>query len=145
MVTVAVELSRALVAVAKRDEIVLVCSRERPPSLRDLGCPAVFAPYRHELAIKTRWMPAIEPLLEVDAILYPYWPSPPFRREGAPPAAIFVHDLAFRIRPDEVPWQQRLYMRTLLPSALRRAAAVFVPSEATRADLLRLYLSLIHI
>ena len=139
MVTVAVELSRALVAVAKRDEIVLVCSRERPPSLRDLGCPAVFAPYRHELAIKTRWMPAIEPLLEVDAILYPYWPIPPFRREGAPPAAIFVHDLAFRIRPREVPWQQRAYFRAVLPRALRQSAAVIVPSTTTRDDLLGAY------
>jgi len=139
MVTVAVELARALVAVARRDEIVLVCSRERPPALRDLKCSAVFAPYRHELAIKTRWLPAVEPMLEVDAILYPFWPSPPFRRPGAPPAATFVHDLAFRIRPREVPWQQRAYFGAVLPRALRQSAAILVPSETTRRDLLRLY------
>jgi glycosyltransferase involved in cell wall biosynthesis len=52
---------------------------------------------------------------------------------------IFVHDLAFRLRPSEVPWQQRLYFRSVLPPALRQAAAVLVPSETTRADLLRLY------
>src|SRR5947209_2485248 len=139
MLTVAVELSRALVAAAKSDEIVLVCSRERPAALRDLECAAVFSPYRHELAIKTRWLPAVEPLLEADAILYPYWPSPPFRRTGAPPAAVFVHDLAFRIRPAEVPWQQRAYFRGVLPRALGHAAAVIVPSETTRRDLVRLY------
>jgi len=99
----------------------------------------VYSPYRHELAVKSRWLPAIEPLLEADAILYPYWPSPPFRRSGAPPAAIFVHDLAFRVRPAEVPWQQRAYFRTVLPRALRQAAAVIVPSDSTRGDLLRLY------
>src|SRR5690242_15272798 len=132
MVTVAVELSRAMVSVAKRDEIVLLCSRERPASLRDLKTPAVFSPYRHELAIKTRWLPAIEPQLEVAATLSRYWPAPPFRRGGAPPAAVFVHDLAFRVRPGEVPWQQRAYFRAVLPRALRDSAAVLVPSETTR-------------
>jgi glycosyltransferase involved in cell wall biosynthesis len=139
MLTVAVELSRALVQAGSSDQFTLLCSRERPAGLEGLDCDAFFAPYRHELALKTRWIPAVEPLLESDAILYPYWPSPPFRRAGAPPAVIFVHDLAFRLRPAEVPWQQRLYLRTTLPTALRQAAAVLVPSETTRKDLLRLY------
>lgn len=139
MLTVAVELTRALVKARGGHEFVLVCSRERPESLRDLDCEAVLTPYRHELRIKSTWMPRIEPLLESDAILYPYWPSPPLRRRGAPPAAVFVHDLAFRVRPAEVPWQQRLYFRAVLPRSLRQAAAVIVPSEATRADLARLY------
>lgn len=139
MLTVAVELSRTMVDCRSGDDFVLLCSRERPASLQDLDCEAVLSPYRHELVLKSRWLPVIEPQLESDAILYPYWPCPPFRRAGAPPAAIFVHDLAFRIRPAEVPWQQRLYMRTVLPPALRRAAAVLVPSESTRRDLLNLY------
>ena len=139
MLTVAVELSSALVQAGSHDRFALLCSRERPAGLDALECDAFFAPYRHELALKSRWIPAIEPLLECDAILYPYWPSPLFRRAGAPPAVIFVHDLAFRLRAAEVPWQQRLYLRTVLPPALRRAAAVLVPSETTRADLVRLY------
>ena len=139
MLTVAVELSRALVEHKSQDEFVLLCSRERPASLRDLDCEAVLAPSRNELMLKLEWLPAIEPQLECDAILYPYWPSPPVRRPSAPPAAVFVHDLAFRIRPAEVPWQQKLYFRTILPPALRQAAAVLVPSESTRSDLLRLY------
>jgi len=140
MLTVAVELSRALVAAARAsDQFVLLCSRERPESLRDLECEAVLAPYRHELVLKSRWLPTVEPELESAAILYPYWPSPPLRHPDAPPAAIFVHDLAFRLRPAEVPWQQRLYFRAVLPPALRKAAAVLVPSESTRRDLLQLY------
>jgi len=139
MLTVAVELSKALIEGRSQDEFVLLCSRERPESLRELDCEAVLSPYRHELFLKSRWLPAMEPKLEADAILYPYWPGPPFRRNGAPPAAIFVHDLAFRIRPREVPWQQRLYFRATLPPALRQAAAVLVPSESTRRDLLQLY------
>ena len=139
MLTVAVELSRALVTNNPQDQFVLLCSRERPGSLRDLDCEAVLAPSRHELMLKLEWLPAIEPQLECDAILYPYWPSPPVRRLGAPPAAVFVHDLAFRIRGAEVPWQQRVYFRAILPPALRQAAAVLVPSDSTRSDLLRLY------
>jgi glycosyltransferase involved in cell wall biosynthesis len=139
MTTVAIELSKALVAHKEKDSITLLCSRERPPDLEGLECEAVLSPYRHELNLKTRWLPAIEPQLESDAILYPYWPSPPFRRRDAPPAAIFVHDLAFRLRPQEVPWQQRAYMGTLLGPALRNAAAVLVPSDSTRRDLLELY------
>lgn len=141
MLTVAVELSRALVKLASGDQFVLLCSRERPASLEDVECEAVLSPYRHELVLKSSWLPAMEPRLESDAILYPYWPSPPLRRVGAPPAVVFVHDLAFRLRPAEVPWQQRLYFRTVLPPALRQAAAVIVPSESTRRDLLQLYRS----
>jgi glycosyltransferase involved in cell wall biosynthesis len=139
MLTVAVELSKAIVASRGKDEITLLCSGERPASLAGLDCEAVLAPYRHEVLLKTRWLPYVEPLLDCDAILYPYWPSPPFRRPGAPPAAVFVHDLAFRLRPAEVPWQQRLYMGFMLPAALRQASAVLVPSESTRRDLLDLY------
>lgn len=139
MMTVATELTRALVTAGARDRFILLCSRERPPSLRDLEAEAFFSPYRHELSLKSRWLPAIEPLLEADAILYPYWPSPPLRRANAPPAVIFVHDLAFRLTPREVPWQQRLYLGTVLPRALAGSAAVLVPSSTTRDDLLRVY------
>ena len=139
MVTVAIELTRALVADPGPDEYTLLCSRDRPAALAGLDCEAVLAPYRHEVVLKTRWIPKVEAELEADAILYPYWPSPPVRRPGAPPAVVFVHDVAFRVRPSEVPWQQRLYMGTTLGRSLRDAAAVLVPSEATRQDVLSHY------
>jgi glycosyltransferase involved in cell wall biosynthesis len=139
MLTVAVELSRAIVANRGKDDITLLCSGERPASLAGLECESVLAPYRHEVLLKTQWIPYVEPLLDADAILYPYWPSPPFRRHGAPPAAVFVHDLAFRLTPAEVPWQQRTYMGFMLPRALRRASTVLVPSESTRRDLVEQY------
>ncbi len=139
MLTLAVELARALVAGKNGDQFTLLCSRERPAALADLDCEAVLAPYRHEVVLKARWLPAIETQVGCDAILYPYWPSPPWRRRGAPPAAVYVHDLAFRLRPAEVPWQQRAYLGTVLGPALRQAAAVLVPSETTRRDLLAAY------
>jgi glycosyltransferase involved in cell wall biosynthesis len=139
MLTVAVELSRALVADSDGDDYTLLCSRERPTYLAGLRCEAVLAPYRHEVALKARWLPTVETQVGCDAILYPYWPSPPWRRRDAPPAAVFVHDLAFRLRPVEVPWQQRAYLGTVMAPALRQAAAILVPSESTRRDLLDCY------
>src|SRR4029077_7955978 len=139
MLTVAVELAKALVEARGSDQFTLLCSRERPAALADLDCEAVLAPYRHEVVLKARWLPKVETEIGADAILYPYWPSPPRRRRGAPPAVALVHDLAFPLRPAEVPWQQRLYMGTVLGTALRNAAAVLVPSETTRRDLLAAY------
>ncbi len=139
MVTVATELTRALVTKRDGDAYTLLCSRERPSSIRDLDCEAVYSPYRHELALKLRWLPAIESDLGSSAILYPYWPSPPRRSRSAPPAAVFVYDLAFKLRPREVPWQQRLYFGQILEPALRQAAVVLVISERTRTDLLDWY------
>ena len=132
MVTFSVELARAL---ARRGvPLTLFCSRERPAGLD--GVPAVLSPHRNELLNKLRWLPAMEWQTALDAMLYPYWPPPPVRRPQAPPAIAVVHDLAFRLRPQEVPWQQRLYLGTLVPKALRRSAAVLVPSAATRDGLL---------
>jgi len=139
MVTVATELARALATERDGDAYTLLCSRERPPSLSDLDCDAVLAPYRHELALKLRWLPVVESQLGGDAILYPFWPSPPRRQRAAPPAAIFVYDLAFKLLPAEVPWQQRVYLGSILGPALRQAAAVLVISDKTRQDLLDCY------
>lgn len=140
MSTVSVELTRAMLAdSAGADAYTLFCSRERPAGVGKDSGAAVLSPHRHEIANKLFWLPSVESEAGLDAVLYPYWPSPPRRRRGAPPAIVFVHDLAYRIRPDEVPWQQRLYLGSLMPPALRQAAAVLVPSEATRRDLLDCY------
>jgi glycosyltransferase involved in cell wall biosynthesis len=138
MVTLAVELTRGLLELVPPGSLVVFSSRERVPGL--IGdYEAVLSPHRHELANKLLWFRSVEAMSGLDAILYPYWPPPPLRRAGAPPAAFVVHDLAFRLRPDEVPWQQRAYLGTVLPPALRNAAAVLVPSRATAADLLAAY------
>jgi glycosyltransferase involved in cell wall biosynthesis len=140
MMTVAMELTRQLMALAEdQRRLTLFCSRERPAGLESAGARVVLSPWRNEVLNKLRWLPAVEADAGLDAMLYPYWPSPPRRRAGAPPAAVFVHDLAFRVRPDEVPWQQRAYMGSVLPSSLHHAAAVIAPSEATRRDLLLHY------
>ncbi|HSR24700.1 MAG TPA: glycosyltransferase, partial [Candidatus Eisenbacteria bacterium] len=142
MLTVAVELTSAMLSAAGAGRrFTLFCSRERPAALNGAGasCRAVLSPHRHEVLNKLRWLPAVEADAGLDAILYPYWPCPPRRRPAAPPAVMMVHDLAYRARPREVPWQQRVYMGGVMPGALRAAARVLTPSEATRRDLLQHY------
>ncbi|MBO0705686.1 MAG: hypothetical protein J2P39_10225, partial [Candidatus Dormibacteraeota bacterium] len=107
MGTCALELTRALLRAADGEVFTLFCSRERPPDL-DAGetTMAVLSPHRHEVANKLTWIPSVEATAGLDVMLYPYWPPPPVRRRGAPPAVTLVHDVAFRARPAEVPWQQ---------------------------------------
>jgi glycosyltransferase involved in cell wall biosynthesis len=137
MVTLSLELTAAIVEqLDPGEEIVVFASRERPGGMELLRGTFVLSPYRHELMNKLRWLPVVEAQSGLDAILYPYWPSPPRRRRSAPPAVVFVHDLAFRVRPREVPWQQRAYLGTLFPRSLGAAAGVLVPTDATRDDLL---------
>jgi glycosyltransferase involved in cell wall biosynthesis len=138
MVTLAVELTRTLLELVPHRSLVVFSSRERVPGLEG-EYEAILSPHRHEVANKLHWLPSVEAMSSLDAVLYPYWPPPPWRRAGAPPAAFFVHDLAFRLRPDEVPWQQRLYLGSVLPAGLRGGAAVLVPSRATAEDLLACY------
>jgi len=138
MVTLSLELTAAIIEqLAPDDEIVVFASRDRPAGMEAARATFVLSPYRHELMNKLRWLPVVEAQAGLEAILYPYWPSPPRRRRGAPPAVVFVHDLAFKVRPKEVPWQQRAYLGTLFPRSLPAAAGVLVPTEATRADVLQ--------
>jgi glycosyltransferase involved in cell wall biosynthesis len=137
MVTLTMGLARELIRADR--QFTLFCSGERPAGLDCDSCLAALSPYRHEVLNKLRWLPAVEANAGLDAMLYPYWPCPPRRRRDAPPAVMVVHDLAFRVRPREVPWQQRVYMGGIMPAALRRAAHVVTPSEATRRDLLEQY------
>jgi glycosyltransferase involved in cell wall biosynthesis len=138
MVTAALALSRSLIEATPQHWFTVFCA-SRPDHLAGLDYEAVLCPHRNEVAVKLAWMPFVEAAASLDAILYPYWPSPPFRRAGAPPAVICIYDLAYRVRPDEVPWQQRAYMGTLVPRALASAAAVVTPSAATKRDLLEHY------
>ena len=137
MATVALEFSRAMLA--EGASMVFFSSRQRPAGTGDWKAQFIFSPHRHELANKLYWLPRVEPLAGVDVVFYPYWPASPLRSSQAPPSVVYVHDLAFRLRPEAVPWQQRLYLGRLIPAALRSSALIFTPSEATRQDLLLAY------
>jgi glycosyltransferase involved in cell wall biosynthesis len=137
MATVGIQLARALCARGDL-ECVLFCATSAPSGLDRCGL-VVASGHTRELVNKLLWLPIAEGRAGLDAVLYPYWPSPPVRLPSAPPALVFVHDLAFRLLPWAVPTSTRLYMSALLPKAVDRAAAVLVPSETTRSDLCAAY------
>lgn len=54
------------------------------------------------------------------------------------PYVVTVHDLAVFLYPETFTFKKRVLQRALLPTLVRNAAAILTPSEATRADVLRL-------
>jgi glycosyltransferase involved in cell wall biosynthesis len=140
MATVALELAQAMVDESDQEhQLVLFASRERPPGFEAGSSQFLLSPYRHELLNKLRWLPKVTDKSGLGAVLYPYWPPPPGHGSRGQRTIAFIHDLAYRLRPKEVPWQQRLYMGALVPPALRHSAAVLVPSEATCQAVLDCY------
>lgn len=55
------------------------------------------------------------------------------------PQVVFVHDLGPLLFPDGVPVLRRFSYHTRIPLALKRSAAVAVPTETVRRELLSLY------
>jgi glycosyltransferase involved in cell wall biosynthesis len=70
-----------------------------------------------------------------DLVFAPNFIPPP---TGAPRLIVVVHDLAFEVMPETAPHHDARWRRRF-GSALDRAAAVIVPSAATRADLTSLH------
>lgn len=55
------------------------------------------------------------------------------------PTVVTVHDLAFRIYPEQYPAAKRRYLDAMTRRSVRRAARVIAVSENTRQDVIRLY------
>jgi glycosyltransferase involved in cell wall biosynthesis len=58
------------------------------------------------------------------------------------PVVVSVHDVSFRRYPEYFSWRDRALFAALLPSSLRRAAAILALSSHGRAELQRFYPSL---
>jgi glycosyltransferase involved in cell wall biosynthesis len=70
-------------------------------------------------------------VLHAPAFFAPKW--------GGVPLVVTVHDLLFRLHPEQYRRWWRLYVEMQLPRVLRRAAAIVVDSEQTRQQLVRDY------
>jgi glycosyltransferase involved in cell wall biosynthesis len=55
------------------------------------------------------------------------------------PRVVTIHDLAFHLFPEQYPGANQRYLRVMTRLSVRRAARVIAVSDATRADVLRLY------
>jgi glycosyltransferase involved in cell wall biosynthesis len=91
------------------------------------------------MPVRAAWLQTALPLqaarLKPDFLFCPNYMAPLL---GNVPAVITVHDLAVFLYPETFTFKKRVLQRALLPTLVRRAAAILTPSEATRRDLLRL-------
>ena len=61
--------------------------------------------------------------------------GPSFVLPSIPPgvaSAVTVHDLAFRLYPETLPWMRRVYLERTVPDAVRRANIVLADCDAVR-------------
>jgi len=79
-------------------------------------------------------LPRLEWLMDLDAVLATNFLPPPTRK----PAVLVVHDLGFERFPETAPHVDARW-RSRLDDGIRAAAAVIVPSEATRGDVIDAY------
>jgi glycosyltransferase involved in cell wall biosynthesis len=79
--------------------------------------------------------PPLERLVRFEVLFAPNFVPPPTRTRRL---VITIHDLAFRRFPETAPAATRRWL-TRLDRAVREAAEIVVPSQATRADLVDLY------
>ena len=109
----------------------------RAKQFQDVGAPnltehasrfpaRVFQPVSWRLRV-----PRLDWLTDFDALLATNFVPPPTRSRGV---VLVVHDLAYAAMPETAPHHDRRW-RKRFGSALKRAAGVIVPSEATRRDL----------
>lgn len=137
------QIVRHLPAAASPDEVVAwyldpkgLFSRRRffddvgAPNLRehaDRFPKRLFQPVSWRLGV-----PRLEWLLRFDALLATNFLPPPTTSRGV---VLVVHDLAHEVMPDTAPHHDARWRRRF-ERWLRRAAAVIVPSESTKRDLL---------
>lgn len=86
------------------------------------------------LAHKTNW--TMDRLFDdVDIVHFTDYVAPPLKKARS---VITIQDLSFLLYPQLHTRQNRLKLQILVPSMVRRANLIIVPSESTRKDLTRL-------
>lgn len=126
-------LLRALHALDRGDELLLATNRA------DASFDVPSVRVGPNMPIRALWLQtamAAQGLLKrPDVAFYPNYVAPLIR---TCPTVITVHDMAVFLYPETFTFKKRVLQRALLPTLVRRAAAVLTPSESTRRDLLRL-------
>ncbi|MEI6511331.1 MAG: glycosyltransferase family 1 protein [Candidatus Uhrbacteria bacterium] len=145
------ELLRALFALDREDEYELVStgSRVSPPG-RQEGSGEVVAPFERthlrlpNKLLKLTTLAARWPKLDLLAKTVPdliWLPNLNFTAiSPSVPYALTIHDLSWKIFPEFFSWKMRLWHALSRPDRLvRDAAAIIVPSTATKEDVVRFF------
>jgi glycosyltransferase involved in cell wall biosynthesis len=127
----AISLAGALARLAP-GELVAFRRPDAPPAVTSLPIEQHVAPLCARVPVDQAWLPAAALAARVDLLHTLAFPTPLFWRGRA---AMTVHDATPWLHPETISRGMRLYYRPLYAQALRRAAAVFTVSEASRRDL----------
>lgn len=130
---------RLVQALRDVDDVRVTVVTDRPAAFAASGAEVVDLPMRGGLD-RLRWqylaLPNVLRRLRPDVFHDTKNALPP--RLPAP-AVVTVHDLAYHTVPDTFGFASRLFLRWATADAVRRAAAIVVPSQATAADLQRIH------
>lgn len=121
------------------DDVRVTVLTDRPAPFANHGCDVVELPMRGGLD-RLRWQYWALPraLRRVRPDVYHDTKNALPPRPGAP-AVVTVHDLAYHTVPDTFGFASRAFLRWATADAVRRAAAIVVPSQATADDLQRFH------
>ncbi|MQA94166.1 MAG: glycosyltransferase [Streptosporangiales bacterium] len=120
-------------------DLAIVCQRSEKerytrlaPGAHVVAGPAAITHRQSRLAWEQSTLPHVAAQVGADVLHVPY-PSMP-DRPGVP-TVVTVHDLGFFTDPDLHDEERASYLRSATRRAVRRAARMIVPSQATRDDL----------
>jgi len=114
-------------------DLITVQSRISPPGENP---PGRVARNLRDIAWTELGLPRSVRRLRPDVLHAPAFFAPKW---GVVPLVVTVHDLLFRLYPEQYRQWWRVYMELQLPRVLKRAAAIVVVSEQTRQQLVSAY------
>lgn len=131
--------TRLVRALGARDDVRVTVLTDEPAAFGDANVEIVHLPMRGGLD-RLRWQ-----YLAVPKALRSLRPDVYHDTKNAlpfglrVPAVVTVHDLAYHTVPESFGFASRLFLKRATKHAVRAAAAVVVPSEATATDLRRIH------
>lgn len=130
---------RLAAALARRDDLRVTVLTDAPERFAAAGTAVLHVPMRGGLD-RLRWqyfaMSRAVRRLAPD-VYHDTKNAMPFGVRAA--RVVTVHDLAYYTVPETFPWASRTFLRTATTHAVRRAACVVVPSQATADDVASVY------
>ncbi len=122
-------------AVGCSHQIVALVNPDFPEGSAVAGFPAYRLPRRSSVHRVMIGLPKVCRDVRAD-LLHVQYIAPP---QCPCPFVVTLHDMSWLRVPDTMPTLDRWRLRTLVPSTLRRAARVFVVSQAMKTEAINLY------
>lgn len=132
-------LTRELLEASAADEFVIFTKPAQSGlfgTAKNATLVAAALPFRtYRLAWEQLALPGLAQRYRLDLLHSPHYTVP--LALGCPSVVTF-HDMSFFLYPRTHQLYRKVFFRTMIPWAARRASAIIAPSQSTRADIVRL-------